>query len=87
MSRHALEITALKLLKTRMEQKNGLQSFLKENGILFKVDEAQVGPPEIISEETFTELLILNSTDEMSTDIDDIGWEDDDLDGDGLTFA
>ena len=40
-----------------------------------------------MSEETFTELLILNSADEMSTDIEDIGWEDDDLDGDGLTFA
>ena len=86
-SKPALEKTVVRLLKTRMEQKNGLQTFLRENGILFKVDEAQVGPPEIMSEETFTELLILNSIDEMSTDIEDIGWEDDDLDGDGLTFA
>jgi hypothetical protein len=70
-----------------MEQKNGLQTFLQENGILFKIDEGQVGPPEIISEETFIELLTLNSEDEMSTDIEEIGWEDDDLDGDGLTFA
>jgi hypothetical protein len=87
MSRDALEHTALRLLRTRMEQKNGLQTFLQENGILFKIDEGQVGPPEIISEETFIELLTLNSEDEMSTDIEDIGWEDDDLDGDGLTFA
>lgn len=70
-----------------MEQKNGLQTFLQENGILFKIDEGQVGPPEIISEETFIELLTLNSEDEMSTDIEDVGFEDDDLDGDGLTFA
>ena len=82
-----MEHTALRLLRTRMEQKNGLQTFLQENGILFKIDEGQVGPPEIISEETFIELLTLNSEDEMSTDIEDIGWEDDDLDGDGLTFA
>ena len=60
MSRDALEHTALRLLRTRMEQKNGLQTFLQENGILFKIDEGQVGPPEIISEETFIELLTLN---------------------------
>ena len=58
------------------------------NGILFKIDEQQGGLPEIISEETFCDLLELNVDDssEMPTDIMDIGWEDDDLDGDDLQF-
>ena len=58
------------------------------NGIMFKIDEHQSGLPEIISEETFVELLELNVDDssEMSPDIMDEGWEDDDLDDDGLTF-
>ena len=58
------------------------------NGILFKIDQQQVGLPEIISEETFCDLLELNVDDssEMPTDIMDIGWEDDDLDGDDLQF-
>ena len=30
------------------------------NGIMFKIDEQQAGLPEIISEETFVELLELN---------------------------
>ena len=59
------------------------------NGIIFKIDEQQSGLPEIISEETFVELLELNAdnSDEMPTDIEDIGWEDDDLEDDGLTFV
>ena len=71
-----------------MEQKNGVQQTLMSNGIMFKIDEHQNGLPEIISEETFVELLELNVDDssEMSTDIMDEGWEDDDLDDDGLTF-
>ena len=42
--------------------------------------------PEIISEETFIELLELQNQgdDQMSTDIMDTGWEDDDLDEDDL---
>jgi hypothetical protein len=88
MSRPALEKTALRLLKSRMEQKNGVQQTLMANGIMFKIDEQQAGLPEIISEETFISLLELNvEDDEMPTSIDDIGWEDDDLDDDGLTFA
>ena len=88
MSRPALEKTALRLLKSRMEQKNGVQQTLMQNGIMFKIDEQQAGLPEIISEETFISLLELNvEDDEMPTSIDDIGWEDDDLDEDGLTFA
>ncbi len=88
MSRPALEKTALRLLKSRMEQKNGVQQTLMQNGIMFKIDEQQAGLPEIISEETFIDLLELNvEDDEMPTDINDIGWEDDDLDDDGLTFA
>jgi hypothetical protein len=88
MSRPALEKTALRLLKSRMEQKNGVQATLMKNGIMFKIEEQQAGLPEIISEETFIDLLELNvEDDEMPTSIDDIGWEDDDLDDDGLTFV
>ncbi|MEC8483024.1 MAG: hypothetical protein VXY99_04315 [Pseudomonadota bacterium] len=88
MSRGSLEKVALKLLKSRMEQKNGIQNLLHENGILFKVEE-QCGPvPEIVSEETFIELLQLNSdTDDLPLDIDDPGFEDDDLNDDGLMFT
>ena len=88
MSRPALEKTALRLLKSRMEQKNGVQQTLMSNGIMFKIDEQQAGLPEIISEETFVELLELNvdNSEEMPTDIYDTGWEDDDLEDDGLTF-
>ena len=56
------------------------------NGILFKVEEQQGPLPEIISEETFIELLELQNQgdDQMPTDIMDTGWEDDDLDEDDL---
>ena len=89
MSRPALENTALRLLKSRMEQKNGVQHTLQQNGVLFKIDERHGGMPEIISEETFVELLSMNldAEDEMPTSIDDEGWENDDLEDDGLTFA
>lgn len=89
MSRPALEKTALRLLKSRMEQKNGVQETLMSNGIVFKIDEQQSGLPEIISEETFCELLKLNveNSEELPTDIMDEGWEDDDLEDDGLTFV
>ena len=89
MSRPALEKTALRLLKSRMEQKNGVQNALMANGIVFKIDEQQSGLPEIISEETFVELLEMNveGSNEMPTDIMDPGWEDDDLEDDGLTFV
>ncbi len=55
---------------------------------MFKIDEHQSGLPEIISEQTFIELLELNvdNSEEMSTDIMDTGWEDDDLEDDGLEF-
>ena len=44
--------------------------------------------PEIISEDTFIELLEMNieASDALPTSIDDEGWENDDLDEDGLTF-
>ena len=86
MSRPALEKTALRLLKTRMEQKNGIQGMLRQNGILFKIDEQQGPLPEVLSEQTFIELLELSGDDEstMPTDIMDKGWEDDDLDEDDL---
>ncbi len=85
MSRHELERTAVKLLKTRMQQKNGVQTMLMQNGIMFKIEEKQDGLPEIISEDTFIELLRMQSEDDsMPTDIMDPGWEDDDIDNDGL---
>ena len=88
MSRPALEKTALRLLKTRMEQKNGVQETLRQNGIMFKIDENQQGLPEIISEDTFMSLLMMQDDEEvMPNDIDDMGWEDDDLEDDGLIIG
>ena len=87
MSRPALERTALRLLKTRMEQKNGIQSMLMQNGILFKIEEQQGPLPEIISEQTFIDLLEMQHQGEdssMPTDIMDKGWEDDDLNDDDI---
>ena len=85
MSRPALEKTALRLLKSRMEQKNGVQQTLMSNGIMFKIDEQQSGLPEIISEDTFMELLLMQD-DDLPTSIDDEDYENEDLDDDGLTF-
>ena len=85
MSRYNLEKTALKLLKSRMEQKNGVQNLLQQNGIIFKIEEGQQGLPEIISEDTFIELLSMQE-DQMPNDIMDAAYEDDDLDDDGLVF-
>ena len=85
MSRPALEKTVIRLLRSRMEQKNGVQEMLMTNGILFKVEEMQSGLPEIISEETFVELLTMQE-DTMPTSIDEVGYEDDDIDNDGLAF-
>ena len=86
MSRPALEKTCLRLLKSRMELKNGTQNTLMANGIMFKIDEQQSGLPEIISEETFMELLI-RADDDMPTNIDDQEYENDDLDDDGLMIG
>ena len=86
MSRPALEKTALRLLKSRMEQKNGVQQTLMANGIMFKIEEQQAGLPEIISEDTFMELLMM-SEDDMPTSIEDEGYENDDLDDDGLMIG
>ena len=48
------------------------------NGIMFKIDEQQAGFPEIMSEETFVELLELNidNSEDVPLDIDDVGYED-----------
>ena len=86
MSRPALEKTALRLLKGRMEQKNGVQETLMANGIMFKIDECQTGLPEIISEDTFIELLQMQE-DNMPSDIMEEGYEHDDLDDDGLMIG
>ena len=86
MSRPALEKTALRLLKSRMEQKNGVQQTLMANGIMFKIEERQAGLPEIISEDTFMELLMM-ADDDLPTSIDDEGYENDDLDDDGLMIG
>ena len=89
MSRPALEKTALRLLRTRMELKNGVQCTLHKSGIMFKIEETGSAIPEIMSEETFMHLLELNTDSdcEMPTDIMDTGYEDDDLEDDGLTFV
>ena len=89
MSRPALEKTALRLLKTRMEQKYGVQETLMANGIMFKIDEGQGSIPEIISEDTFMTLLEMNMDeyDSMPMDIDDEGYENEDLDDDGLMIG
>lgn len=88
MSRPALEKTALRLLKSRMEQKNGVQSTLMANGIMFKIEEQQTGMPEIISEDTFMELLMMQDDyDYLPSSIDDEDYENEDLDDDGLTFT
>ena len=86
MSRPALEKTALRLLKSRMEQKNGVQNTLMANGIMFKIEEQQSGLPEIISEDTFMELLMM-ADDDLPTSIEDEGYENDDLDDDGLMIG
>jgi len=86
MSRPALEKTALRLLKGRMEQKNGVQETLMENGIMFKIEEHQSGLPEIISEETFIELLQMQE-DNLPSDIMEEGYEHDDLDDDDLILG
>ena len=69
--------------------KSNIQTMLMDNGIIFKIDEVSGGLPEIISEDTFCELLIMNSEDEdeIPTDINDPGYEFDDLDDDDLTFV
>ncbi len=68
-----------------MEQKNGVQHTLMSNGIMFKIDEQQAGLPEIISEQTFMELLTMSDDDEgIPTSIDEQEYENDDLDDDGL---
>ena len=64
MSRPALEKTVIRILRSRMEQKNGVQQMLMQNGILFKVEEMQNGMPEIISEETFVDLLQMQNDDD-----------------------
>ncbi len=86
MSRPALEKTALRLLNSRMEQKNGIQHTLMQSGIMFKIDEQQAGLPEIISEDTFMELLMMQD-DDLPTSIEDEGYEHDDLDDDGLMIG
>ena len=89
MSRNALEKTCLRLLKSRMEQKNGVQQTLLKGGVLFKIEEQQAGLPEIISEETFMELLEMqiDADDSMPTNINDEEYENDDLEDDGLNFV
>ena len=67
-----------------MELKNGVQNTLRSNGIMFKIDEQQTALPEIISEQTFIDILMMNEDDSMPTSIDDQAYENDDLDDDGL---
>ena len=59
-----------------MEQKNGVQETLRKSGVLFKIDELNDGLPEIISEETFVQLLEMNieADSSLPKSIDDEGW-------------
>ena len=86
MSKPALVRTLLRVLRSRMLQKNYVQQSLLSAGIVMKIDELQGDMPEIISEETFGTLLEfqLEDSESLPADIDDIGWEDDDLEDDGL---
>ena len=55
---------------------------------MFKIDENQQGLPEIISEDTFMTLLMMQDDDDsIPVDLDDEGWEDDDLSDDGLMIG
>ena len=67
--------------------KNGIQATLAANGLLIKIEENGNGLPEIMSEDTFMELLVMQEEEALSTDIEDEGWENDDLEDDGLTFV
>ena len=53
---------------------------------MFKIEERQSGLPEIISEDTFMELLMM-ADDDLPTSIDDDAYENDDLDDDGLMIG
>ena len=57
-----------------------------QNGIMFKIEEQQSGLPEIISEETFIDILTMQDED-LPTSIDDEGYENEDLDDDGLMIG
>ena len=48
---------------------------LMANGIMFKIEEQQAGLPEIISEETFVELLMMADDDDLPTSIDEQGMK------------
>ena len=76
MSRPALEKTALRLLKSRMEQKNGVQQTLMSNGIMFKIEEQQSGMAEIISEQTHIDFEnIRQDTGQVSVFEEMAGWD------------
>jgi len=53
---------------------------------MFKIEEQQSGLPEIISEETFVDILMMQDED-LPTSIDDEGFENEDLDDDGLMIG
>ena len=63
-------------------QKNGIQATLAQSGILFKIQEQEGPLPEIISEETFMDLIAMQNSDEINPDIEDQGWENEEIDDD-----
>ena len=87
MNRAELEKACLYQLRHRMLEKNAIKSSLLEQQIVAPMTVIATHGPEFMSEETFTDLLKLNSNDmeEIIPDIDDEGWED--YDEDGLEFA
>ena len=57
-------------------------------GLCLRLKRTKEGLPEIISEDTFMTLLMMQDEDDsISTDINDEGWEDDDLSDDGLMIG
>ena len=73
--RPALEKTVIRLLRSRMEQKNGVQEMLMSNGILFKVETVTGRITGNHFGRNFVELLTMQE-DTMPTSIDDVGYEE-----------
>ena len=83
MRKEELELCCISLLKTRMAQQNSIQEHLLTQGTVMELHVDASDSPEILSEETFVELLKLqmDEADNLPDDIDDEGWEEDDLEG------
>ena len=63
-----------------------MAQMLMQNGILFKVEEMSAVCPRSFRGDFVDLLQMQNDDDDMPTDIEDTGWEDDDIDNDGLKY-